>query len=229
MKYLILIFPISIVVLLVGVCYTVIELDFRRKSKVISAFCSKPKKENDDARSEPVNKNNTLLKSLKCVTNQTPITLDIEQVKIKNSMKNISLPTKNSYLNAMLEKVEPFINGRTFINNESPAGGYAPPIFVLAPAVYFLLPHVFLGERKICWFWPEKTFEFVISARKSLRISAKTFFFWTLSDFGRKKPSDFGEDLSFFFWRSPEFGRKSLRIFASIQFRNNEKALPPRF
>ena len=117
MKFLILTFSISIVVLLVGVCYTVIELDFRRKSKVISAFCSKPKKENDDARSEPVNKNNTPLKSLKCVTNLTPITLDMEQVKIKNSMKNISLPSKNSYLNAIIEKVEPFINCRTSTNS----------------------------------------------------------------------------------------------------------------
>ena len=30
---------------------------------------------------------------------------------------------------------------------------------------------------EITWFWPEKTFKFVISARKSLRISAKTFLF----------------------------------------------------
>ena len=55
-------------------------------------------------------------------------------------------------------------------------------------------------------FWGEKTIKFAISARKSLRISAKTFFFWRspafgqkICDFGQKKPSDFGEDLFFFF------------------------------
>ena len=30
---------------------------------------------------------------------------------------------------------------------------------------------------KSCWFWLEKTLKFVISARKSLRISEKTYFF----------------------------------------------------
>ena len=56
----------------------------------------------------------------------------------------------------------------------------------------------------------------MISARKSLRISAETFFFLKspafgrkICDFGQKKPSDFGEDsFFFFFWRSPAFGRK---------------------
>ena len=54
----------------------------------------------------------------------------------------------------------------------SPAGGqrgHCPPIFVFAPPIYFLPPTVF--------FWEEK---FVISARKSLRISAKTFFFFEI-------------------------------------------------
>ena len=61
-----------------------------------------------------------------------------------------------------------------------------------------------------------KNFEFAISARKSLQISAKTFFFFNfgknvwICDFGQKKPSDSGEDFFFycFFWRSPDFGRK---------------------
>ena len=44
--------------------------------------------------------------------------------------------------------------------------------------------------------------KYAISARKSLRISAKTFFFWRspafgwkICDFGQKKPSHFGENL----------------------------------
>ena len=71
------------------------------------------------------------------------------------------------------------------------------------------------------WFWAEETFEFRISAEKSVSISAKTFFFlfffWRLPDFGRKKPLNFGfrpknqsqfRRRPFFFWRPPDFGRK---------------------
>ena len=65
---------------------------------------------------------------------------------------------------------------------------------------------------EITRFRPEKTFEFLILAIKTLWISVKTFFFcfcleitsirpeknpW-ISDFGRKKPFNFGEDLFFF-------------------------------
>ena len=71
------------------------------------------------------------------------------------------------------------------------AGGQCPPIFVFAPPINFLPPHGTCWGGKSCWFWPEKTLEFVISARNSLQISAKTFFF---------------------FWRSPDFGRKNFRI-----------------
>ena len=73
-----------------------------------------------------------------------------------------------------------------------------------------------MGGKSFC-FWPKKPFKFLISARKSLRISAKTFFFRDhlflavktieISDFGQKNPSGNGED--FFFWRSPVFGRKN--------------------
>ena len=63
-------------------------------------------------------------------------------------------------------------------------GGALPPDFRFCPPPpppppdLFLAPHgIFWGERSCC-FWPEKTFEFVISASKSLRISAKTFFFF---------------------------------------------------
>ena len=60
-----------------------------------------------------------------------------------------------------------------------------PPDFCFCPSDLFLAPHgIFLGGKSCC-FWPEKQFEFGISARKSLRISGKTFFF--------------------FFWRSPDF------------------------
>ena len=108
----------------------------------------------------------------------------------------------------------------------SPAGGqgrlcppdfrFCPPDFFVAPPRYFFgrKKLVFLGGKnvKICDFGQKKNFFFgdhlllvgksVISARKSLRISAKTFFFWRspafgrkICDFGQKKPSDFGENL----------------------------------
>ena len=83
-------------------------------------------------------------------------------------------------------------------------GGQCPPIFVFdsPPPIYFLPSTVFFGEEKVAVFGrkkrlnflfrPEKAldfgenlflrspelFKFVFSARKSLRISAKTFFFF---------------------------------------------------
>ena len=66
---------------------------------------------------------------------------------------------------------------------------------------------------------PEKLFEFLILAGKSLWISVKTFFFWDhlflagktvwIFNFGRKISLNFSEDLFFFFWRSVVFGRKN--------------------
>ena len=58
------------------------------------------------------------------------------------------------------------------------------PEFWRRPFFFFFL--------EITWFWAEKTFEFWISAEKSLWILAKTFFFFFF----------------FFCWRSPDFGRK---------------------
>ena len=78
-------------------------------------------------------------------------------------------------------------------------GGNAPPDFRFFPPDFFLAPHgIFLGGRSWC-FWAEKMLKFAISARKSLRISAKTFFFFP-------------------FWRSPDFGRKFV-ISARKSFR----------
>ena len=48
----------------------------------------------------------------------------------------------------------------------------------------------FMGGKSYC-FWPEKTLKFSISARKSLRISAKTFSFWKSPVFGRKHRLNF--------------------------------------
>ena len=59
------------------------------------------------------------------------------------------------------------------------------------------------------WFWAEKTFEFPISAKKSLSISVKTFVFFgdhlilggknvRISDFGPKITLNFGEDIRIF-------------------------------
>ena len=84
----------------------------------------------------------------------------------------------------------------------SPAGGNAPRFSFLPPPRFFSCPHgIFLGGRSWC-FWAEKTLKFAISARKSLRISAKTFFFSEIACFrsenlcfGQKKPSHFGENL----------------------------------
>ena len=80
------------------------------------------------------------------------------------------------------------------------SGGNAPPIFFLPPTEFFWEEEVAVIGRK-------KTLKFAISARKSLRISAKTFFyfiFWRspafdrkICAFGQKKPSVFGEDLFF--------------------------------
>ena len=65
---------------------------------------------------------------------------------------------------------------------------------------------------EITWFWAEKTFEFWISAEKSLWILAKTFFFfffffWRSPNFGRKKRLNFGfrPKNHSEFWRSPYF------------------------
>ena len=71
----------------------------------------------------------------------------------------------------------------------SPAGGQggnAPWISFLTPQFFFLSPHgIFLGGRSWC-FLAEKTLKLAISARQSLRISAKTFFFWDLLLLGGK-------------------------------------------
>ena len=98
----------------------------------------------------------------------------------------------------------------------SPAGGQggnASPIFVFAPPpppIYFLPPTVFfLGGRR-CFFWPEKTLKFVISVKKSLRISAKTFFYFL--------------EITCF-W--PE--KKTLKFRPEKAFENRRKPLPPDF
>ena len=71
-------------------------------------------------------------------------------------------------------------------------GGNAPPIFVFAPQIFvfapgfFSCPPNFFGRKKLLCLGG-KNVEICDFGRKSLRISAKT---------------------SFFFWRSPAFGRK---------------------
>ena len=89
------------------------------------------------------------------------------------------------------------------------AGGAMPPRFSFLPPPpppdFFLAPHgVFLGGRSWC-FWAEKTLKFAISARKRLRISAKTFF-----------------------WRSPAFGRK-IRVFFFFFFVGDHLLLVGKF
>ena len=116
------------------------------------------------------------------------------------------------------------------------AGGAMPPRFSFLPPDFFLAPHgVFLGGRSWC-IWAGKTLKFAILARKSLRISAKTFFFWRspafdrkICDFSQKKPSDFGEDL-FLFCRSPAaFGRKICDFGQKNPSHFGENLCPPDF
>ena len=65
-------------------------------------------------------------------------------------------------------------------------GGNAPPDFRFCPPPdFFLAPLGIFWERSWC-FWAEKTLKFAISAGKSFRISAKTFFFLRSPAFGRK-------------------------------------------
>ena len=77
----------------------------------------------------------------------------------------------------------------------SPAGGQwgqCPPDFRFCPPDFFLAPHgIFLGGKSCCH-WAEKKLKFTFSVRKSLWISAKTFFFWRSPAFGRKI-CDFGQ------------------------------------
>ena len=91
----------------------------------------------------------------------------------------------------------------------SPAGGNAPRFLFLTPNLFLAHHGIFLGGKSCC-FWAKKTFKFVISARKSLRILAKIFFFWRSPVFSQKKPSNFGEDLFFLFFL--EITRFSLKI-----------------
>ena len=50
----------------------------------------------------------------------------------------------------------------------APRFSFLPPRFISCPST------IFFGRNK----WPERTFKFVISARKNLRILTKTFFFF---------------------------------------------------
>ena len=108
-----------------------------------------------------------------------------------------------------------------------PRFSFLPPQFISCP------PHgIFFGGRS-CFFWPETTLKFVISVRKSLQISAKTFFFgdhlilvgiFAIS--GRKSLRISAK--TFFFWRSPAFGRKkTLKFRPEKAFGNRRKPLPP--
>ena len=80
-----------------------------------------------------------------------------------------------------LQKIPIVPTYRTRIQARRQRGGnfrFCPP----PPRFFSCSPRYFLGGRS-WYFWAEKTLKLVISARKSLRISAKTFFFF------------FGEDL----------------------------------
>ena len=96
----------------------------------------------------------------------------------------------------MFSNAEPCRRGsimKATIQAHRSAGGLCPPDFRFCPPDFFLAPHgIFLGGRSCC-FWAEKTLKFAISARKSLRISAKTFFFCCRSPAFGRKICDFGK------------------------------------
>ena len=127
------------------------------------------------------------------------------------------------------------------LQNFSPTT-YRPPLqarrqLLFLPPRFFSCPPpppcgIFLGGRS-WFFWAEKTLKFAISARKSLRISAKTFFFFLwrspafgrkICDFGQKKPS---EDL--FFLRSLAFGRTFRDFDQKKPSEIGENLCPPDF
>ena len=76
----------------------------------------------------------------------------------------------------------------------------------------------FLFFLETTWFWAEKTFEFWISAEKSVSISAKTFFFFFLRPpgFGRKKPSNFREISSEFSDKPCETDSRTMKIQVKV-------------
>ena len=97
-------------------------------------------------------------------------------------------------------------------------------IFVFVPPIFFLAPHrIFLGGRSCCY-WAEKTLKFAISVRKSLRISAKTFFFLEITCFWLENLR-FRSEKAFEFRRRPFFLFLEITCFWSENFRfRSEKA-----
>ena len=96
-------------------------------------------------------------------------------------------------------KIAPFwwFWGRFFVKNwkQPPPIGKQPPLkrldFRFRPKNQSQIrwrPFFLFLETK--WFWAEKTFEFPISAEKSVNFG-ETFFFWRPPNFGRKQPLNF--------------------------------------
>ena len=79
---------------------------------------------------------------------------------------------------------------------------------------FFIFIFIFLETT---WIWAKKTFEFPISAEKSVSILVKNFFFffWRPPEFGRKKRLNFRfrpKNHSQFWWRHPNFWGFVLQI-----------------
>ena len=117
------------------------------------------------------------------------------------------------------------------------AGGQCPHDFRFCPPDFFLAPTVFLGGRSWC-FWVEKTLKVAISARKSLRISAKTFFFFFYGDhlllaekfvISARKSLRISAKTFFFCLRSPAFGLKICVFGQKKPSHFGENLCPPDF
>ena len=108
------------------------------------------------------------------------------------------------------------------------------------PSQFLFLPPphgIFLGGRSWC-FWAKKTLKFAISARKSLRIAAKTFFFFfgdhllLVGKFvisARISLRISAKTSFFFFWRSPAFGRKICNFGQKKPSHFGKNLCPPDF
>ena len=101
-------------------------------------------------------------------------------------------------------------------------GTMPPQFFVFAPPIYFLPPPppVFFGWEKVAWFGWKKRLNLWFRPEKAFRFRRRPFFFGDHLILAGKRLAK-----TFFFLRLPDFYWN----FASIQFRNNEKALPPWF
>ena len=115
------------------------------------------------------------------------------------------------------------------------AGGHCPPDFRFCPPRFISCPPRYFFGRKKLLFLAGKKFKFLISARKSLRIPAKTFFFFLRSPaFVRKERLKISARKAFFFGdhlmfakTSPQSNSGIMKIW--VKFNAGFQLCPPDF